>query len=103
MKEYHTKNRVHFELELHEEYIQKNMDRLYSIFKLSNKISLRNLVGFNSRGAIRKYDSIQQIISEFFEIRLLFYRKRKEYLLSRLERDVQVLDMKVRFVQEVIQ
>ena len=42
-------------------------------------------------------------MEEFFNIRLEFYNKRKEYLMSRLIREVKILSMKERFIIEVVQ
>jgi DNA topoisomerase-2 len=37
-------------------------------------------------------------MEEFFVIRLEFYHKRKDYLLSKLERELSVLSNKCRFI-----
>ena len=58
MKEYHTKNRVHFELQLNDAYIRQNGDRIehyQKLFKLISSISMRNMVGFNSAKRLQRY------------------------------------------------
>lgn len=42
-------------------------------------------------------------MEHFFEIRLIHYQKRKEYLLSRLQRDLEILSNKERFILEVVE
>lgn len=45
---------------------------------------------------------MKEIIEEFYALRLEFYGKRKEYLQSKLKRDLEILDMKVKFVLEIL-
>jgi DNA topoisomerase-2 len=42
-------------------------------------------------------------LQEFYQLRIDFYGKRKEYLRSKLKRDLQILDMKVKFVLELLE
>jgi DNA topoisomerase-2 len=41
-------------------------------------------------------------MEDFYTVRLDFYEKRKEYLLSKLDREVQLLGNKLRFIKMVI-
>jgi hypothetical protein len=41
-----------------------------------------NMMLFNSEGVIRKYDTAEDILREFYELRLGFYTKRKAALLK---------------------
>jgi DNA topoisomerase-2 len=41
-------------------------------------------------------------MEDFYAVRLDFYEKRKEYLLSKLDREVQLLGNKLRFIKMVI-
>lgn len=60
------------------------------------------MVLFNSSGNIKKYESVIAIMEEFYEVRIHFYQLRKDYMLSKLDREVMLLDNKVRFIQMVI-
>lgn len=42
-------------------------------------------------------------MEEFFVVRLEFYQKRKDYLMSKLARDVAILTNKERFIIEVVE
>jgi DNA topoisomerase-2 len=58
MKEYHTKNRVHFELEMNDKFFNDNKDNLKyweKYFKLAANISMKNLVGFNRTKKLQRY------------------------------------------------
>lgn len=57
---------------------------------------------YDEFGKINKYKSINDIINKFYDIRLTFYGKRREYLLKQYERELQILSDKVRFILEII-
>jgi DNA topoisomerase-2 len=46
--------------------------------------------------------NVKEIIEKFYDIRLRFYDKRKEYLKSKLVRDLVLLKEKERFILEVV-
>lgn len=49
---------------------------------------MNNMVGFNERKLIHRYTSVTEVLHEFYQIRLKYYEKRKDYLLSRLKREL---------------
>ncbi|KAA8520228.1 hypothetical protein F0562_014484 [Nyssa sinensis] len=57
---------------------------------------------FNPEGVIKKYETPEQILEEFFHIRLEFYEKRKRILLDNLEKELLRLENKVRFIIGVV-
>lgn len=102
-KEYHTEHYVHFKIELSEENLAKAESiGLDKVFKLKSSVSTSNMVLFDPQGKIRKYESALEIIEEFAALRLELYVKRKAYLVSKLEREIEILDNKARFVTAVI-
>jgi DNA topoisomerase-2 len=46
-------------------------------FKISTAINTSNMVCFDGRGRIKKYNSPEEILKEFYEYRLEYYHKRK--------------------------
>ncbi len=81
----------------------KKMSRfeLISLFKLSSSLSTSNMHLFNHKMRIHKYESAEEILDEFFAVRLEFYQKRKDSLIRELEHRLQVLSNKVRFIRYV--
>lgn len=65
-------------------------------------MSMNNLVLFNAQGRLIRFGKVEEILSEFYTVRLEGYSLRKEYLLSRLQHDLQILSNKLRFIREVI-
>lgn len=71
-------------------------------FKLYSKnITTTNMHLFDVHGRIKKYDSIADIVGDFYEVRLTYYMKRKAALIAALEDDMEVLRAKVRMIDEV--
>ncbi len=68
----------------------------------SSYTNYSNMHLYNSRGVITKYDSVDEILREFYLIRLAYYVKRKEYLLRVLRRELDIYAAKVKFIEEFI-
>ncbi|PWA48342.1 topoisomerase II [Artemisia annua] len=72
-------------------------------FKLTTTLSTANMYLFDVGGAaIKKYDTPEQILQDFFPLRLDFYEKRRSYLLDELKKAILQLENKVRFMAEVL-
>ena len=77
-------------------------DNMVQVFKLESFISMSNMHLFNRNGQIQKYANIDEIIKDFSEIRLEYYQKRKDYILSQLERDRKILFNKMKFINYIL-
>ena len=88
IKEYHIDNKISFVLKLTPESFREishiSKDDLIKIFKLSTTIPTSNMVLFDSKNKIKKYNNIEEIINEFYDVRLDFYKQRRTYLLDKL-------------------
>ncbi|XP_022982562.1 DNA topoisomerase 2 isoform X1 [Cucurbita maxima] len=71
-------------------------------FKLTTTVSTSNMHLFDANGVIKKYDTPEQILEEFFPLRLEFFEKRKRNLLENLETELLKLENKVRFILAVV-
>ena len=58
---------------------------------------------FDSRGCIKRYSSVEDILREFFDIRLDFYVRRKQYMEGMLSAESLKLDNIARFILEKIE
>jgi DNA topoisomerase-2 len=102
-KEYHTDSKVNFVITLAESQLEAaEKEGLEKRFKLTSTLAVSNLVCFDLKGRIKKYNSIAEIVNDFYSLRKEFYQKRKERLLQILTADLQRLENKVRFVQAII-
>ncbi len=69
--------------------------------KLVTKINLNNMHLFDERGKIKKFDSYGSIIKHYANIRLELYQKRKDYLLDKWRKEMDILKWKVKFILDV--
>lgn len=81
--DYNTHRDVHFVLRLEEKHMKAALEEgLEEKFKLSKTIATSNLVAFDPEGRITKYATVEDIMKEFYAIRIKFYEKRKVNSLS---------------------
>ncbi|KAL2817587.1 DNA topoisomerase [Aspergillus granulosus] len=103
-KDYNTHTDVNFIIQLDEKNIKTPMTQevLEEKLKLSKTIATSNLVAFDSEGRINKYETVEDILKEFFVVRLKFYERRKQHQLSQLQKELDKLTNQARFVQMII-
>lgn len=69
---------VHFIITLGEKDMEKaEAQGLHEFFKLTGKINTSNMMCFDFDGKIKKYNSPEEIIEDFYPVRLAWYQKRK--------------------------
>ncbi len=69
---------VHFVVTLDEKSMIKAEEQgFHEFFKLTSKINTSNMMAFDFDGKIKKYNSPEEIIEDFYPIRLAWYQKRK--------------------------
>ena len=72
------------------------------LLKLFTTVSTTNMHMFNAECKLHKYATIEEIIDEFYVIRMDVYRKRKEYLVADMERKLVRLSNRARYIQETL-
>jgi len=103
VKEYHTENSVHFTLTASVDQIKAlEQEGLEKALKLRTNISTSNMVFFDADGKIKKFSAVMDLLHDFFQLRLKYYVKRKDYHVDRLQREKNLIDAKVRFILMVI-
>ena len=58
---------------------------------------------FDSYGCIKRYSSAEEILKEFYDVRLRLYKKRKDYLTGMLSAESAKLTNQARFIVEKIE
>ncbi|KAI0971156.1 DNA topoisomerase [Xylaria arbuscula] len=102
-KEFNDHQNVHFEIQLDEKHMKAALDEgLLEKFKLVKQIATSNLVAFDTRGMIRKYDKVEDIMEEFFHFRMEMYSQRKSHWLNVYHSDYRKLKNQARFIQEIM-
>jgi len=72
------------------------------VFKLETSLSTANMHLFDENGTIKRYTKAAEIIEEFYHIRMNAYEKRKNYLINKVNNEVEKLRNKVRFILAVL-
>ena len=101
-----TDEKVKFVVKINDETLFDNTykpkDVIEDKFKLTTPKSTTNIHLYTKDGAIKKYDTIYQVIDEHYYTRLNMYQKRKDYQLEDLTKGIQLLESKMRFIENVI-
>ncbi|XP_009327895.1 PREDICTED: DNA topoisomerase 2-alpha [Pygoscelis adeliae] len=102
-KEYHTDTTVKFIVKMTEEKLaEAKAVGLHKVFKLQTNLTCNSMVLFDHVGFLKKYNSPQDILKEFFELRLRYYNLRKEWLIGMLGAESAKLSNQARFILEKI-
>ncbi|KAM3194612.1 hypothetical protein ACQJBY_070952 [Aegilops geniculata] len=89
---------VDFKVILSEENMNiAKQEGLEKKFKLTTTIGTTMYL-FDSHGKIRKYDTPEDVLEEFFDLRLEFYARRKAVLVENIRKEVLKVKNKVRFI-----
>nr|3QX3_A Chain A, DNA topoisomerase 2-beta [Homo sapiens]3QX3_B Chain B, DNA topoisomerase 2-beta [Homo sapiens]4G0U_A Chain A, DNA topoisomerase 2-beta [Homo sapiens]4G0U_B Chain B, DNA topoisomerase 2-beta [Homo sapiens]4G0V_A Chain A, DNA topoisomerase 2-beta [Homo sapiens]4G0V_B Chain B, DNA topoisomerase 2-beta [Homo sapiens]4G0W_A Chain A, DNA topoisomerase 2-beta [Homo sapiens]4G0W_B Chain B, DNA topoisomerase 2-beta [Homo sapiens]4J3N_A Chain A, DNA topoisomerase 2-beta [Homo sapiens]4J3 len=103
-KEYHTDTTVKFVVKMTEEKLaQAEAAGLHKVFKLQTTLTCNSMVLFDHMGCLKKYETVQDILKEFFDLRLSYYGLRKEWLVGMLGAESTKLNNQARFILEKIQ
>ena len=76
-KEYHTDRTVHFVVELNERGVSQVTENPDAFWKLTTSKATTNMVLFDSEGKIKKYTKVEEILDDFYLLRMSYYQKRK--------------------------
>lgn len=69
---------MHFVVSMAAKDVEKAEEQgLVEFFKLTGKLNTSNMICFDFEGKIKKYNSPEEIIEEFYPKRLAQYQKRK--------------------------
>ena len=97
VKNYSTTQEVLFHLNETPNGVSCNQDNM----KLHSYLYTSNMVLFDEKGKLKKYETIDEIIDNFCQVRLGYYRKRKTHQIGAFERQLAHLGNKQRFIREV--
>ncbi|KAI1876939.1 uncharacterized protein JN550_001011 [Neoarthrinium moseri] len=104
-KEFNDHKNVHFEIQVDEKVaaeLRTSKEKLLEKFKLTKQIPTSNLVAFNTRGMIQKYENVEEILEEFYVYRLKKYKERKAHWLGVLESEHRKLSNQARFIKAIM-
>jgi DNA topoisomerase-2 len=100
-----TEKEILFEIKTNDfKFIEKmnEENKLNQILRLSRNINLTNMHCFSSNGKLKKYNTINDILNEFYNFRLEAYDKRKINLIKTLKENILIENSKLQFIKAVI-
>ena len=72
------------------------------LLKLITTVSATNMHMFNNKGCLHKYENAEEIIEEFYGVRLSMYEKRKTRLIQNMENKLIRLSNRAKYIQETL-
>lgn len=72
-------------------------------FKLISTISSSNMVAFDAEGKIKKYSNVNDIIRDYYFVRLDYYQKRKNYMVKEYSNQLEKISAQAKFVKMIIE
>ncbi|KAI9645606.1 DNA topoisomerase 2 [Ciborinia camelliae] len=103
-REFNDHKTVHMIIQMDEKHMKAALaEGLAEKFKLNKTVATSNLVAFDHRGQIRKYEKVEDILEEFYEQRFKMYTVRKAYWMNKLNVEYRKLTNQARFVTEIIE
>ena len=110
---HYTENSVrfvlHFESGIVNDLLEFDKDTTHTKFEkefkliTSKMLSTTNMHMFNEKGTITKMKNVSEIIKEFYKFRLVWYQKRKDYIIDKLKNELLYLDAKIKFILDIIE
>ena len=86
--------------ELLDKKIEHGMNGIHKFLKLYSIQSTTNMHLFNNKEQLKKYNSPEEIIDDYYDTRLEYYKIRKEFLLNKLNSDLKLISNKTRFIND---
>jgi len=101
-KDYNTDTTVKFIVQMSEDAIREaeTGKGLHTVFKLQTTMSTSSMVLFDHLGCLKRFDSVDEILKEFYAVRIDMYDKRKKYMVGLLESEASKLSNQARFIIE---
>jgi DNA topoisomerase-2 len=82
---------------------QRKVEEFEKRFKLTTSWKTTNMCCFDAKMNIVKYDTIGDMLEDYYVERLELYEKRKAYQVATLKDDIEELDAKMRFIRGIVE
>jgi DNA topoisomerase-2 len=83
-------------------YGENGINGLEKLLRLTTTVSTTNMHLFDSNEKLKKYSKVEEIIDDYYDVRLEGYVKRKKHIIKILEGELIVLHNKARYIKEVL-
>lgn len=95
---------VHFLITIDPHSMNELVDTnvVYDFFKLESTIKSTNLTFFDEKRKLIQVKSTEEILVQFYKVRLKLYKKRYRHLVNRYESELQKLSAKMLYIERVM-
>ena len=106
-----SESQVHFTLrfdkkllnELLNDIDKDGFNKFEILFKMVTKISCNKKLNlYDQNGKLKSFNSPEEILEDYFDLRGSFYIKRREYMINELKKVVLLIKIKVKFIMDII-
>ena len=87
---------------LEQKTIDNGCNNLEKTLKLFTTFSTTNMHMFDANEKLKKYETIPEIIDDYYVTRLELYQKRKDHMLDILRKQLKVCSNKMKYIQELL-
>lgn len=95
---------IKFIVKLSNEEMEKSRRMgLLERFKLVSSISNSNMVAFDPEGKIKKYATPNEMIKDYYFVRLDYYQRRKNYMVKEYSNQLEKVTSQAKFVKMIIE
>lgn len=104
-EEFHSDDTVRFVISFvpgEFEKLQNEISGFHRVFQLYGIMNTDNMYAFDGSYKLRKYETAEEILQEFYDIRLKNYVRRKQYFMRKLTAEADKLQNQARFVMGMI-
>lgn len=93
-----------FEFEIHvdRDFSNRPDEWILNKLKLVKKVS-ENYTCIDEDNKIRIFNSLKELLEAWYEVRIAYNKKRKDYLLQKMQEDKDLADAKIKFIKGVIE
>jgi len=100
-KEYNTDTTIRFVVSVVDGKVNEvRKEGPHKMFKLQSSLATTSMVLFDHLGCLRKFNNVDEILQEFYTLRIEYYDKRRKYLVGMLQAEANKLSNQARFIKE---
>ena len=75
-------------------------EKIDKVLKLTSSITTSNMHLFTSECKLKKYNNVNEVLEDYFKIRLHLYAKRKDYIIKLLNKQMVIITNKLKYLDE---
>ena len=87
----------------HNKFGKDGVPELENRLKLTSSISTSNIIAFDENCRIRKFNTVEELLDRWYNVRFGIYVKRRDFLIKKLKKELDIIKYKVQFILEIVE